>query len=414
MLIQVITTNFQLKNDNNDNNIIFSDISRPVALDDFDVVIIDLSDERLWRFSGVSIGSLDDSSDLRAIREMVYGSEKAKIVYVFPQDGEYSYHYHGNRYMDSERIRNIITNNSYRSEYMDCFPCDSIEKKLIYEPTTTIIEDVSFNADFHFIDVVEESLTKSEKSCKITTIKDFDGSYYTTLDICSSSEKIKGFVNYFFLQKEEDIPDWVKNYVFFDDENQKNTIKETQEKIASLEGMIEKAEDVIKHNNRIKSILFANGDLLVEVVFEILEDILNCDLTDFVDEKKEDFRINVGKDVFIGEIKGIASNVKNEHISQLDVHYQGYLDEKSEEIDNSDVHGLLIINPFRTKTLEEREPIHENQIALAKRNGSLIIPTATLLNVYELFLNGKITSEDVINVFKSKTGLLEISDFAIK
>ena len=87
----------------------------------------------------------------------------------------------------------------------------------------------------------------------------------------------------------------------------------------------------LKENLRYKSILYSNGDDLVRVVFEILENILDCDLSKFEDIKKEDFLIKKDNYTFIGEIKGVTSNVKNEHISQVDVHYQKYMDKLNEE-----------------------------------------------------------------------------------
>ena len=149
------------------------------------------------------------------------------------------------------------------------------------------------------------------------------------------------------------------------------------------------------------------------MVFDILEKLLDCDLSSFVDEKKEDFRIEKESLVFIGEIKGITSNVKNENISQLDVHYQSYLDEIEDEHKQKDVKAILIINPLRNKMLEERDPVNERQIELAKRNGSLIIETVTLLKMFELFTNGVLSSERCLKILEEKTGILSIDDLQI-
>lgn len=81
------------------------------------------------------------------------------------------------------------------------------------------------------------------------------------------------------------------------------------------------------------------------------------------------------------EIKGINSSVKSENISQLDVHYQGYIDENT-EVDSDKVRAILIINHQRNKPIESREPVHTRQIELAKRNRSLIVETITLLKLF--------------------------------
>lgn len=174
---------------------------------------------------------------------------------------------------------------------------------------------------------------------------------------------------------------------------------------------IEAAKQKLEENAKYKSILYTNGDELVQVVFSILEQLLDCDLSHFVDEKKEDFLIKKESCTFIGEIKGVTSNVRSEHVSQVDVHYQGYMDKLQEENRTENVSQLLIINPFRTKALSEREPVHEQQIALAQRNGCLIIETNTLLRIYEKFLKGDISSTQCVNTLSTNTGLLGESVF---
>ena len=128
-------------------------------------------------------------------------------------------------------------------------------------------------------------------------------------------------------------------------------------------------------------------------------------------KKKEDFLIKKPDYTLIGEIKGITSNVKNDNVTQLETHYQNYMDTLQESGAEENVHQILIINPLRTKPLSEREPVNENQIKLAKRNESLIIETKTLLRLFEKFLQGIITTEDCERLFTTKAGLLEEIDF---
>ena len=132
-------------------------------------------------------------------------------------------------------------------------------------------------------------------------------------------------------------------------------------------------------------------------------------MSEFQDEKKEDFLIKLDGVTFIGEIKGITSNVKSEHVSQLDVHFQGYQDNLQENNCVENVKALLIINPFRNKRPIEREPIHEIQENLAKRNGSLIITTDNLLKMYDAFINGVIDGDTIKREFISQTGILSMN-----
>lgn len=78
------------------------------------------------------------------------------------------------------------------------------------------------------------------------------------------------------------------------------------------------------------------------------------------------------------------------------------------KIYKENVKALLIINSQRSKPVDERDEVHVNQINLAKRNGSLIIPTISLLEIYEKFLNKQMTTEQVIKIFTEQNGLIDL------
>lgn len=66
------------------------------------------------------------------------------------------------------------------------------------------------------------------------------------------------------------------------------------------------------------------------------------------------------------------------------------------------------MNHQRNYESKDRQPVHENQIKLAVRNGSLIIESCTLLKLFEMFKSSEITSDECIELFKDRTGLLEL------
>lgn len=98
-------------------------------------------------------------------------------------------------------------------------------------------------------------------------------------------------------------------------------------------------------------------------------------------------------------------NVKSENISQLDVHYQGYLD--NNDIQPENVHALLIMNHQKNKPVADREPVHERQVNLAIRNESLIIDTYMLLKLFEKFKRNEIDQEECRNILKNNIGILK-------
>lgn len=416
MRIQIITDNEKLVNEE---KITVSKYSKPMALDDFEINIVDLSYEKIWYNKGHEHGKLNNGNDLISITELVASSEKAITVYVCPQniDYWYNYHYNGSQgkevYNSSSKIRDLLNNSDSLKLLSKYIFGDASLDSLKCESTKTILGDKNYDADFHFIKNADNiAVTHSNISDKITTIHNKNNIYITTLNICISNDNIKNFVNNIFAKKiNDEVPSWVKEYDFGNDKKERKLISENTEKIAILQKSINDAEKQLGLNNRYKSILFTNGNQLVEVVFEILQYILECDLSNFVDEKREDFLIEKDEKVFIGEIKGVNTNVKNSHISQLDVHYQTYIEDMQDNKLINGVHPILIINPLRTIELSKRDSIHENQIKLACDRGSLIIETATLLKIFELYQENKLTTEKIINVLSSRKGLLRMEDF---
>ena len=243
--------------------------------------------------------------------------------------------------------------------------------KLTFEKTRTTIENESLEADFNFNSYQEdkfEVLTFSNNSKKVTTIKN-EKIFITTLKILDDNEKLKLFIENYCknTQGKEDMPDWISDINFFNDEQLKKDKDNNLAKISEIKQKNIAIDKELEKNLEYKSILYTNGDELVKVVLEILDEILEHDSSKFVDEKKEDFLINKDDITFVGEIKGLSSAVQNKNISQLEVHIQNYFDKLQEEGKEEKVKGLLVINHQRNKPLEERQEIHEHQKDLATK-----------------------------------------------
>ena len=194
----------------------------------------------------------------------------------------------------------------------------------------------------------------------------------------------------------------------FDDKEQKLQIKENEDKIKSLEEDITTAENKLKENNYYKSILYKQGKPLVKVVFKMLEEMLNCDLSKFKDVYKEDFLLEFDDVTFIGEIKGVNSNVKNRHLSQLDDHVSDREDYLKENNLEENIKPLLIENTFIETKPSEREEVDDATIEKAKEKyQSLIITSIPFLELYQSFKNGEITTEEIKNRFKYEIGLFK-------
>lgn len=412
MKIQIITNVMDWKIGGK--NITFSELSNPKTFDSFDINIIDLQDEGLWINDGSDCSTINSMGDFRSLQVLVESTSKAKVIIALPQN--YTFYFDENRYGEGYNYSFILKNRIevLKSLLSNILPKDlqtnhGYNYNLAFENATTTCGNSIFESAFYFSEFpYKADVTKADDSGKATTIKTSNNCFLTTLFLSSEKCKLKDFFDVIGLSDNKIIyPQWLIDYDRFDDAKHKQLIGENKTKIELLKNEIKKSNEQLNKNLRFKSILTENSTNLVVVIFDILEDIFSYDLSGFKDEKREDFLIELEKCTFIGEIKGINSNVKNENISQLEVHYQIHMDKLAENNKKENVKALLVINPQRNKPINERDEVHKNQIELAKRNGSLIIPTITLLSIYEKFLEKQITSEQIIELFLNQSGLID-------
>lgn len=375
------------------------------SLDEYDINIIDLSSIHLWVNNNNVKTSINKMADLKSISTMITGSNSSEIIILLPQNISFRY---GSGYsIELKDMLYELIDNILQQIYQPI-----LNYKLAYENTKTCIENHEYKASFYFTrdksidEVISNPILKSAKSNKPTTIK-LNKVYLTTLYIEDYNSLLSFLREIKLLKDREDKPEWIFDIKMFDDVLQEKIILDNNNKIVEAQKEIDDSCLILDKNNKLKSVLYTNGNELVEIIFEILEEMLGCDLSTFVDVKKEDVSFEIDGFTFIGEIKGVNHNVKNQNISQLEHHYQEYLDEH-EDLDENNIKALLIINHQKSKHPKEREPIMEPQIELAKKYGSLIIDTYCLLKLLEKYRHNELSRDDIINLLKNNVGVLNI------
>lgn len=400
--IQIITYSGTEKNFK-DNNVVLSKISTPRSLDEFDINIIMLTDKEIWESKSKTINKVNCSNDLKNLGVMINYMHNTQILIVLPQNCTYYYYYdhiRGHGYFNNSELKDMLDELS--SQILNDL-CNILGvMRLNYENTLTKIGNKEYKAAFYF--QVNDGILKSKKSNKSTVVRLHNIGYATTLEMLEKDDMLCLLRELHLIEQKDSAPDWIKEIPMFDDDVQRDLIANKKNEIAELNQVIKVAQGKLDNNMHFKYILYTSGDDLVEVVFEILQNMLGCDLSEFVDKKKEDFLFDIGGHIYIGEIKGVNHNVKNENVSQLDVHYQSFLEEHPEFTEN-DISAILIMNHQKNKPVTERENVHEQQINLAKRNGSLIIESYILLKMYDKYTKNELTREECINMFQEE-GLL--------
>jgi len=386
-----------------------TDFNKLKSLDNYDINIFDLSNSEIWYRVDKTLASPTEeivlSRDFKSIKQMLINCSKAKNIICLPQNLNYKWKYYNEE--KSLQIKDMLP--LFISILKQIIPL--VDLNVVYENSETLIGKDLIDASFYF-SKCDENLTMSQKSNKVTTIEN-NNLIVTTLDIIKEDKPELMFC--FFetvglIKNEIDYPEWLVSYKFGDDDVQKNIICKAKDIIEQQEKIIKIAEQKLEDNLKYKSILFVNSDKLVEVVFEILEFIFDISLSDFNDELKEDFLFKKSDITYLGEIKGVTSNVKYEHLTQLEVHYSKYLDKLQIEGVSETIKKILIINYERKKDIAVRDEINEMQKELAEKYDTLIIDTKSLLCIYEKIIDGTLSKDDVIKYVNSISGCIKVEE----
>lgn len=383
-----------------DKDIIVSSFHDIQSLDDFDINVILLNSELIWHSQAATYYSVDCIDDIKSIGVLINNCTSCKNIIVYPQN--YTFMYNTQRHIPpSVELKDIIID--LRKRILGQIHPIMSNIGFIYENTSTRINNVDLKSAFTFIssDPVCLHSTSNKPVCV-----NINNMYLTTLDISNKELLFAYLTQIGLIEMDIEEPEWMHSINMFDDLEQKRKIEDEKTIIREAESKIKEYESILSDNKRWKSILYTSGEELVEVVFEILSDITGADFSAFTDIKKEDFRVEIGEKVLLGEIKGVGHNVRSENVSQLDVHYQGFVEDNL-DIDINNISALLIMNHQCRKPLNERKEVHENQIKLAKRNGSLIIETIELLKLYDNYRKEDITREECIRRLTSEIGLFK-------
>lgn len=391
MKIQIVTN----KDINYGESICVNSINAPMSFDDYDINIIDISAESLWRYDGGSFATINDIADFKSVGTIVSKTNKSTVVFVLPQNCQVYWHHSNGRYVNSDELKNRIDFlvNQILKVVIPTRVISDIE--LTYERNKTRLGNTEYYSDFFFSSQFIEGIATLAKSTseKPTTIVTREGFIVTTCNVMQSRESVINYIKSILSSdSQSEIPEWVDNYSFYNDIELKDELVKENEVIKSAQSRMSELNDMITQNNHYKSVLFSSGDQLVKVVFEILQKTLNVDLSEFEDDFKEDFLIERNDKIFVGEIKGVNSNVQYGHIDQAVRHFGEYADNHP-ECDEKRIKPLLIINRLRNTPINEREPINIKQIDHAKKNNCLIIDTSSLLRLFEKALCDELNTE---------------------
>lgn len=401
-MIQLITNEVDAKK-YNEKNIDTNKLDSFNTFDEYDLNIIDLSYSYIWRNVHGRTSEINIEKDFLSLAEEIFTSNQ-NILIILPQNIDFITYC--NRPQDKAHYKiKDIKSNVMQIIYDKLY---NVNYAISYGTSKTVINNSIIPADFYFDSVKEnEIVTSSEKGSRVTTIKR-KNVYVTTLNLMNNIDNLLEYIDAIFQNKQTHEPEWLDDIIFHDDSDLLKQKEECEKQIVNINNKLKNINENLDKNKHIKSILYTSGDELVNIVNSILEEILEYSLKDFKDECEEDFLIKKENVTFIGEIKGINTNVKRNNITQTSTHVALYLDKLEEQGIKENTKGILIINHQRDIPIKDRVEIPDNVLKIANINNILVIQTIDLLKIYEKYLNKEYTTDDIINIFTTQKGLIKI------
>lgn len=91
------------------NNVIINSIHDARSLDDFEINVIDLKDQQLWKSRSDTQVTINTIEDLKSLSLMIQHSDKSKIIILFPQNSIYQYDYWSETYREGKELKNMTS-----------------------------------------------------------------------------------------------------------------------------------------------------------------------------------------------------------------------------------------------------------------------------------------------------------------
>ena len=382
--------------------------SSPKSFDMFDVNIIDLRAGFIYA-NGENkndFSSIDCINDFLTMNNMIINSRKSKFLFIYPRNVQFITRLTYKEYQTP--IKDITSQVSTLFSRLN----KELDLDFYFERTDTKLSDtVRISADFYFPERDHfEILLRSIDSDKVTCCKK-DNLFLTTLDILTD-EELQLFLEKVGLKASPNAvaPDWMNKVMLFDDAEQLKKIEQNEAQIKSCKDSIAVSKGKLSENSRFKSILYTSGDELVDVVKDIFSKIFDVDFSGFKDKKKEDFTFTFKNKIFIGEIKGVNQNIKTTNLAQLDLHFTNFIEDRADDVDENNIHKLLVMNHQKDKDLKSRIPVDQQQIDMAKNKyESLIIETVELLEMYDKFARREMDQKECFDLI-CQNGILKLQN----
>jgi len=187
----------------------------------------------------------------------------------------------------------------------------------------------------------------------------------------------------------------------------KREIEENLTKIEGLKTINSGIQARMEEKTQYKQLIYETG-IPLEEICKLTFIALGCE----VDDSVEDFILSKGDKEAIVEVKGREGTIPRGDGSQLAQNRRNYITKNDKDM--REVKAILLGNPFRLEfPIEERvkkESFAPHLVGDAEVEAMALVSTVELFNAYCAFLEGKVTSDDIINRLFLGVGITHLLD----
>lgn len=201
---------------------------------------------------------------------------------------------------------------------------------------------------------------------------------------------------------EEQLPDWAESFLILSEDDIKENIFNTEQKLEKLQGELESQKNELKSIQEYKYLLTSSGKTLESIVKRVLKEI---GFTLFeVEENRTDVIAKYKNRDVVFEIKGVKHSAAEKNAAQLEKWVSEFI-----SVNNKIPKAVLIVNGYYELPITERnEPIFPNQmLKFSKGREHCLLSTYQLLKLFIEIKQHPEKSEDLINELLTTVGIYD-------
>lgn len=197
--------------------------------------------------------------------------------------------------------------------------------------------------------------------------------------------------------------DWIENHTYLNILDKENEKTQLCTELNSLKNKIEFLKKEIEEKKELRNTVMQTGEILEANILKIFL-ALNYKQEETEEKNRVDLILSKGKSQYVIEVKGLNGSSGEKNAAQLEKWVSNFIINKGEK-----PKGILIVNTYRKKALDERTKVDfpQQMLKYVKSREHCCLTVLTLLELYADFKSNKISETEIDKLFSGTVGVLK-------